>query len=84
MKFAGVMILVQMLGGNEPSIETKVLTILPIDECERQIESLNKSMPASSFNKDGKIVMFERRQCALMMDGELTNALKKLEAVPDL
>lgn len=79
MKFVGVMILVQLIGGSsEPQIETKVLTILPMNECEEQVANLNEDVTPPKFTKDGKVIIYERRQCALMMESELTAAIKRI------
>ncbi|WLR90928.1 hypothetical protein [Shinella zoogloeoides] len=79
-KFVGVMILVQLLGGgSEPEISTKVLTILPIEQCEEQVKTLNADLKPPKFTEDGKVIVYERRQCALMMDRELAAAMKRLE-----
>ncbi|OCP17033.1 hypothetical protein BC360_12410 [Ensifer sp. LC163] len=73
------MILVQMIGGSaEPRIETKVLTILPMEQCEEQAANLNRDVVPPKLTQDGGIIVFERRQCALMMDSELTAAAKRI------
>ena len=82
MKFVGVMIVVRMLGGSEsPIITTEVLALMPMAQCESTVENLNKSLPKKRFSKDGKIILYERRQCALILDSELHDAQQKMNAV---
>ncbi|WP_456868417.1 hypothetical protein [Galbibacter sp. BG1] len=84
MKLAGVMILIQMLGGGaEPTVEAKVLSITPIDVCDERAKALNETITPPRHTEDGKIILFERRVCSTVGDFELTKALKELEAQPN-
>lgn len=84
MKLVGVIILVQMIGGTaEPRIDTKVLDVLPLKECERQVAQINESMAPPKFNDKGETVIYQRQQCALMTESELKEAVKVVETAPE-